>query len=63
MKRNVLQHLTVPGRGLYTGVIASPVTGSTDFDTSNTARDMAQPMYIAASAKYIPGQLRLWSNA
>jgi hypothetical protein len=51
--------LTVPGRGSYTGVMASPLTGSMDFENSNTARDMTQPMYIAESAKCIPGQVRL----
>ena len=53
------QYLTVPERGRYTGVMTSPVVGSMAFETLNTARDMAQPMYTAASAKYIPGQLLL----
>jgi hypothetical protein len=44
------------------GVIISPLAGSTNFDTSKTASDMAQAIYIVASPKYIPGQLRLWST-
>jgi hypothetical protein len=47
----IFLHLTVPGRGIYAGSISLPVSGSIDFETLKTAKDIAQPIYIAASAK------------